>query len=126
MRKATGSSQKKAATYHHGDLRRALIAAALELGVRYWLNEETEFLAQHVHGLAYVIVDPSRFIEIYFSHRRDVEPQRSADQDFLYDPVFRSDEGEYALGFAIEDLSESELRSIDGAPGTLSTFRPLG
>jgi hypothetical protein len=95
------------------------------LGVRYWLNEETEFLTQEAEGLPYANVDPSRFVEIYFSDRRDIEPQQSADQDFLYDPVFRSDDGEYALGFAIKDLNESELRSIENAQANWCVFQPL-
>lgn len=95
------------------------------LGVRYWLNEGTEFLAQQAHALDYVSVDPSRFIEIYFSDRRQVAPKLSADQDFLYDPVFRSDDGEYALGFAMEDLGESDLRNIEKAQADWGAFRPL-
>ena len=96
------------------------------LGVRYGLNEETEFLGEQTRALDYVKVVAPGYIEIYFSDRRHFEPKLSADQDFLYDPIFRSDDGEYALGFAMEDLSESELRSIENAQADWGTFRPLG
>lgn len=95
------------------------------LGVRYWLNEGTERLVQQAHVLDYVRVDPSRFIEIYFSDRRDIEPKLSADQEFLYDAVFRSDNGQYALGFAMVGLSESDLLNIQTAKADWGTFQPL-
>lgn len=95
------------------------------LGVRYWLNEGTEMLAQQARVLDYVSLKPSRFIEIYFSDRRDVDPKLSADQEFLYDPVFRSDDGEYALGFAMEGLGESDLRNIENAQADRGAFHFL-
>jgi hypothetical protein len=95
------------------------------LGVRYWLNEGTELLVQHVRVLGYASVDPSRFIEIYFSERREIDDTLSADQEFLYDPVFRSDDGGYALSFAMEGLSEAEVRSIVETQADWMTFQPL-
>jgi hypothetical protein len=95
------------------------------LGVRYWLNEETETLSRQPRQFDYLRVDGTRFIEIYFSDSRQVEPKLSADQDFLYDPVFRSDDGEYALGFALDGLGLTELRNIDGAQADWGTFQPL-
>jgi len=95
------------------------------LGVRYWFNEGTELLVQKANALGYIRVDPSRYIEIYFSDRRDIEPKLSSDQEFLYDPVFRSDEGEYALGFAMEGLGESDLLNIHTARANWGTFEYL-
>jgi len=83
------------------------------LGVRYWLRSDTEFLVEYAQKLGYVEADPARHIEIYFSERRGVDPQLSTDQDFLYDAVFRSDDGVYAIGFGIGDLSEAELEGIE-------------
>jgi hypothetical protein len=96
------------------------------LGVRYWVDEGTEVLVQQAYLLAYARVDPSRCIEFYFSERRNVEAKLSTDQEFLYDPVFRSDDGEYALGFAMHGLSESDLRNIRNTQADWITFQPLG
>ena len=82
------------------------------LGVRYWLRTDTEFLVDYAKGLGYVLPDPSRYIEIYFSERRGLDPQLSGDQDFLYDAVFRSDDGAYAIGFGMGGLSQSDMRSL--------------
>jgi hypothetical protein len=79
------------------------------LGVRYWLGSETEFLSDYARELPYIQIDPSRNLEIYFSERRGVNQARSADQDFLYDAIFRSDDGQYAIGFGIEGLNEADL-----------------
>lgn len=84
------------------------------LGVRYWLQTDTQFLVEYAKGLGYVQADPPRYVEIYFSERRGFVPQLSADQDFLYDAVFRSDDGVYAIGFGLGGLSESEMRSLQG------------
>jgi hypothetical protein len=83
------------------------------LGVRYWLRDDTEFLVGYAKGLGYVQADqPSHYIEIYFSQRREIVPKLSSDQDFLYDSVFRSDDGVYAIGFGIGGLSELDMRSL--------------
>src|SRR5262249_17416335 len=47
------------------------------LGVRYWLEKDTEFLSDHSKQLGYVQNTPSRHIEIYFSDRRTVDPKLS-------------------------------------------------
>ena len=83
------------------------------LGVRYTPFEETEFLTQEVGALGYVKADPPRHLEIYFSDRREFDEKLSCDQEFLYDAIFRSDDGEYAIGFGMEELSESNLSSLE-------------
>jgi hypothetical protein len=83
------------------------------LGVRYWLNASTEFLATYAAGLAYVIVDPSRSIEVYSSDRRALEPKLSCDQAFLYNAVFRAGDGEYAIAFGAEDLSAADFNILE-------------
>jgi hypothetical protein len=82
------------------------------LGVRYWLEKDTEFLIDHCRGLSYVQTTPSRHIEIFFSDGRAVDPKLSCDQAFLYDAIFYSDDGEYAIGFGIEDLSAQDLQAL--------------
>ena len=52
---------------------------------------------------------------MYFSERRSVDPTLSCDQAFLYDAIFRSDDGEYAIGFGMEELNEANLRSLQDA-----------
>ena len=95
------------------------------LGVRYWLGSETEFLADHARELSYIQVNPSRCIEIYFSERRVVNQSLSADQDFLYDAIFRSGDGEYAIGFAIGGLNENDLSSLQSLPTRWAEAHPL-
>ena len=58
------------------------------LGVRYWLDQGTEFLVDHTKRVEYVQAVPSRHIEIYFSERRAIDPRLSCDQAFLYDAIF--------------------------------------
>jgi len=95
------------------------------LGVRYWPFEDTEFLIDFAKGLAYVSTDLSRYIEIYFSGQRNAEPNLSSDQDFSYDAIFRSDEGEYAIGFGAEALSEADVLSFGGREVEWAVARPL-
>lgn len=96
------------------------------LGIRYTPFEQTEFLTRELKDLHYVQADPPRHLEIYFSERREIDPKRSCDQAFLYDAVFRSDKGGYAIGFGMEELSESNLRSLEKAGAEWAVARPLG
>lgn len=85
------------------------------LGVRYWLRSDTEFLAAYAKERPYIQIDPLRHLEIYFSERRGVNQSRSCDQDFLYDGIFRSDDGQYAIGFGMGGLNEADLLSLQNA-----------
>jgi len=85
------------------------------LGVRFWLSSETEFLSDYAEQPPYVQIDPSRYLEIYFSENREISQQRSSDQDFLYDGIFRSDDGQYAIGFGMGGLSETDIVSLHNA-----------
>lgn len=95
------------------------------LGIRYTPFEQTEFLTRELKDLAYVEADPPRHIEIYFSERRAIDPNLSCDQALLYDAIFRSDDGEYAIGFGMEELSESNLRSLETMGAEWVVARPL-
>ena len=86
------------------------------LGVRYNLCPETESLFSDAQAKGYILSKEHghfRYVEIYFSERRDVDPLRSCDQGFVYDPVFRSDDGEIAIAFEIGSLSESEMLTLE-------------
>lgn len=86
------------------------------VGVRYWPFEDTQFLLREVAALNYVKVTP-RCLDIYFDGRDEIDQESSADQDFLYCEVFKSDDGRYAIAFGLENLSEAELASLDKADG---------
>jgi len=79
------------------------------------LSSETEFLADYAREMPYIQIDPSRYLEIYFSERRGVNQARSCDQDFLYDGIFRSDDGQYAIGFGMGGLNEADVCSLQTA-----------
>lgn len=85
------------------------------LGVRYWLRDDLQFLATMEYEKSYIKAQPGRQIEIYFSGRRDVNQELSCNQEFLYDAIFRSDVGTYAIGFGMEALSETDLVQLDRA-----------
>jgi hypothetical protein len=95
------------------------------LGVRYTPFEDTEFLIDHTTKLPYVKTAPLRYIEIYFSEKRAIDAKRSCDQEFLYDAVFRSDDGDYAIAFGIEELSEVDLQGLEKAEAEWAAVRPL-
>jgi hypothetical protein len=95
------------------------------LGIRYTPFEQTEFLTRELGQLSYVEARPPRHLEIYFSERRIFDPGLSCDQALLYDAVFRSDDGEYAMGFGMEKLSASNLRSLEKAGLEWAIARPL-
>jgi hypothetical protein len=95
------------------------------LGVRYTPFEQTEFLTRELENLHYVKADPPRHLEIYFSKRREIDPKRSCDQAFLYDAVFRSDKGSYAIGFGMEELNESDLRGLETIGAGWAVASPL-
>jgi hypothetical protein len=86
------------------------------LGVRYNLCEDTEFLFGYAQRRDYMLskeLGRWKYVEIYFSEEWDVDPLRSCDQGFVYDPVFRSDDGEIAIAFDTGWLSDSELQTLE-------------
>jgi hypothetical protein len=85
-------------------------------GLRYSPFPETEFITEVVKGLGYTRVYEGHAIEVFFTKQpRDPVDERSCDQDFLYDQVFRTDSGKYAIAFATDGLTETELRAISQA-----------
>jgi hypothetical protein len=84
------------------------------LGVRYCLQDYTEFLLGYTEKLAYVLAKPSHYIEVYFSDEREFDPRVSDDQDFLYSAIFRSSDGSYAIAFGAEDLQKSAQQNLAG------------
>ena len=43
----------------------------------------------------------------------------------MYDAIFRSDDGEYAIGFGMEELSEANLRSLQDTRAEWADVHPL-
>ena len=82
-------------------------------------------MVDYTKRMEYVQSVRSRHIEISLSERRAVDARLSCDQAFLYDAIFRSDDGEYAIGFGMEELSESNLRSLEKAGTEWAVARPL-
>ena len=95
------------------------------LGVRYWLRSDTEFLIEYAKGKEYIQSESPRQIEIYFSERRGADAELSCDQDFLYDAIFRSDNGDYAIAFGMGGLSESDLRSLESVEAIWTEARAV-
>ena len=95
------------------------------LGVRYTPADEMKIPAEVLKGLPYIKLVPPCHLEIYFSDRQIVEPTLPCDQAFMYDAVFRSEDGEYAIGFDMEELDESNLRSLENAPVDWAIARSL-
>jgi hypothetical protein len=85
------------------------------LGVRYWLRDDLHFLGDSVKNKDYAEVEAGRQIEIYFSGRREVDQNLSCDQEFLYDAVFCSSDGTYAIGFGMEGLTEADIDHLTNA-----------
>jgi len=86
------------------------------LGMRFSPFPETEFLIQALSGLLYTHVEGDDTVEIFFaSDLRKPVPERSSDQDFLYDQVFKTASGKHALAVCTDGLTETELRAISGA-----------
>ena len=86
------------------------------IGIRLNLCGDTEFLADYAEQRAYMlskVVGRFKFIEIYFSATWNVDPLRSSDQGFVYDAVFRSDDGEVAIACDTGWLSKSELQGLE-------------
>src|SRR5262245_710521 len=80
-------------------------------GVRYSPFPEAEFLAEVVKDLPYVRVNQGPDVEIFFTDRlREPVPEKSCDQDFLYDHLFKTDSGKLAI--CTDGLTEAELQGI--------------
>lgn len=86
------------------------------LGVGYSPFPETEFLIDLVKHLPYVRVKPPNYLEILWRSTGVLPmPESSCDQEFLYDQVFRSETGTYAIAFATDGLSQADIVAITTA-----------
>jgi hypothetical protein len=86
------------------------------LGLRYWPFPETEFLEEMTKTFSYARVRPKWGIEIFFFETRsEPNPELSCDQDFIYDQVFCSASGQYAIAFATDELNDQDFRTIAAA-----------
>ena len=83
------------------------------LGVRYWPFETTEFLCEALASLPYVVVAVDRtYVEIYFAEERDIDAERSSDQDFGTSRLFSADGGAWALALDTAALSPAERLQV--------------
>lgn len=85
------------------------------IGVGFWLFEEMHVLSSDLQRLSYVVTADDR-VNIYFSTQQDIDPQQSADQEFLTTRAYRSVQGEWAIAFHATSLSQMErenLSSVD-------------
>jgi hypothetical protein len=82
------------------------------VGVRYWPFETTEFVISRASELSYVKRHERSYLEIFFANERDLKPELSKDQEFLYDPVYLSASGACAIAFATDGLSQDDYQSL--------------
>jgi len=83
------------------------------LGLRWWPFDYVEFVLEHVKHLSFARVGDKQELEIYFSERmREVDQHKSCDQDFLYDQVFRSPSGQFALAISTDNLNDTDLAAL--------------
>ena len=78
------------------------------VGVRYCPLADNIELFEAARMWPYARIE-HRCLEIYFSGVEQIDDARSCDQEFLYDPLFRSDSGTWALAFDTTALTQSEL-----------------
>lgn len=62
--------------------------------------------------LDYAYCDEAGKICIFFSENRAFDERASSDQDFLYNRIFQTADGELCLAFAASDLSEREMADV--------------
>lgn len=79
------------------------------VGVRYWPAIHNESLFDAARSLTYATIGSAGSLEIMFSPTDVIDAQRSGDQELLYDAVFRSREGEWAIAFDTTALRQSDL-----------------
>jgi len=91
------------------------------VGVRYWPATRNESLFDSAQSLAYVKIGTAGSLEIRFVPSDAVDAMRSADQEFLYDAVFRAPNGEWAIAFDTTALRESDLQRLRQLDVTWST-----
>lgn len=82
------------------------------LGVRYWPADANDALFENAGSVAYASIGTAGYLEIYFSQEGPSDPRRSNDQEFQYDAVFRSAEGEWAIVFDTAALTPSDLAQL--------------
>jgi hypothetical protein len=92
------------------------------VGVRYCPLADNDPLFEAVRGLPYIRI-ASRCLEIYFSGVAEVDGAQSCDQEFLYDPVFRSDSGAWAIAFDTTALKDTDLTRLRQPDATWRTGR---
>jgi len=85
------------------------------LGVRFWPLLDFEFPVHLVGHLDYVVRD-DKSLDVYFAADRQVDPNRSNDQDFGDNMIFAAEEGELVITFGTRWLSDEDLASLRNCP----------
>jgi hypothetical protein len=94
-------------------------AERVVIGVRIDLSaNELRSILLDIKNLNYVsLIQNSNTIEIFFTDKKNYDPELSADQDLLDNRLYMSDDGIYALSFdpthAIESLNQNPLLKLE-------------
>ena len=93
-------------------------ASGSVIGVRWFPYDEAILRElKYINKYEYIELS-SDFLELklFFSSNRIVDETRSADQDFLENNIYYSEDGEYAISFSMDGLNpreKSELCSLE-------------
>jgi len=86
------------------------------IGVRFWPYEEMRFLSDQLGQFSYVAVtEQGKQVAIYLSDDRQVDEEKSADQNFATNKVYSTDDGEWAIAFRATQLSVPEIEGVYAA-----------
>jgi hypothetical protein len=95
------------------------------VGVRYSPLVDNQLLFEAARALRYARIDSTGGLEVYFSDDDGADERQSCDQEFQYDPVFRSELGGWAIAFdvvALTPMDQGQLRRIGRNWATVATF----
>jgi hypothetical protein len=90
------------------------------MGVRYWPAIPNNPLFDAARSLPYVTIGTAGSLDITFSPSKKFDPTQSQDQEFMYDAVFRSKTGEWAIAFDTMALKENDWEHLRQLPATWS------
>jgi len=92
------------------------------VGVRFWLESLERFRTPqrgalaHLYRFSYVAeTHNGHALEVYFSSDRRIDESNSSDQDFMPQPVFADEHGEWAVALYATDLDEVEMGGVRAA-----------
>jgi hypothetical protein len=95
------------------------------IGVRYTPLADNRELFESTRSLGYTKADASKGLAIYFDAMQVVDDQRSCDQEFQYDAVFKSDEYGWAIAFDTIALTAEDRQRLRRIVRRWRTVTPL-